>query len=380
MFSKIHLLYIYVKFLPFCSISSTFQSLNNSVSKRFLMKLLGISLLIVGLMAVFMLPGVLAHAPLSGGDNESLATATIIPDPTKSWAAYGELHEGGEAQYYRFLFSEGQEILVSLFISPASKDVGFLPALVLMGPSVSNQGTVPDYVEVPEGSGAMVVEGKLPAEATYEPFSPSSFYSLATMDLNAPSSGTYYVAVYEPYLGGHYGLAVGYRETYTLQEWILIPINLISIYQWEGQSLPFILAPMGVILVVGLALILWRRRNREPPMALFNWTGALAGLLFMGSGVTVLSQMTVALTRASLVPEVGVTLVFAVIPILLGVAALRLALKTEERIKVRKRVYFVILGMLALFAWSGLLVGPILAIVTSFLPSRTRIASRAQPV
>jgi len=341
------------------------------------MKLLGIYLLVLAITAIVILPEVLGHAPLGAGGNESLATAALIPDSTRSWAAYGELHEGGEAQYYRFLISEGQEILVSLFISPASKDSGFLPALVLLGPNVSNQGTVPDYVEVPEGSGAMVVEGKLPAEATYEPFSPSSFYSLATIDLNAPSSGTHYVAVYEPYRGGHYGLAVGYRETYTLQEWILIPINLISIYQWEGQSLSSILAPMGVILVVGLALILRRRRNRELPMTLFNWTGALAGLLFLGSGVTVLSQMIIALTRASLVPEVGITLVFAAIPILLGISALRLALKQEEKIRTRKRAYFVILGLLALFMWAGLLVGPILAIVTSLLPSRTGITFKA---
>ena len=341
------------------------------------MKLLGICLLIFAFTAIVILPEVLGHAPLGAGGNESLATAALIPDPTKSWAIYDELHEGGEAHYYRFSISEGQRILVSLYISPASKDMGFSPVLVFMGPRISNQGIIPGEVEVPEGSSAMVVEGKPPAQATYEPFSPSSFYSLATIDLNAPSSGTYYIAIYEPYQGGHYGLAVGYRETYTLEEWILIPINLISVYQWEGQSLLFIFTPMVAILVIGLAILLWRRRSRGRPIALFNWTGALAGLLFLGSGVTVLSQMIVALTRASLVPEVGVTLVFAAIPILLGTSALRLALKQEEKIRTRKRVYFVILGLLALFMWAGLLVGPILAIVTSLLPSRTGITSKA---
>jgi len=341
------------------------------------MKFLGILLLIFAFIGIVMLQEVLAHAPFTAGENESLATASLIPDPTKSWAIYGELHEGGEAHYYRFSIGEGERVLVSLFIPPDVKDKGFSPVLVLMGPRISNQGIVPDYVGVPEGSGAMVLEGKPAAEATYEPFSPSSFYSVATIDLNALSSGTCYIAVCEPYQGGHYGLAVGYRESYTLEEWILIPINLISVYQWEEQSLPFIFAPMGVILAIGLGLLIWRRRNREIPMALFNWTGALAWLLFLGTGVTVLLQMTFALTRASLVPEIGVTLVFAVIPILLGISALRLALKPEEKIGIRKRVYFVILGLLALFTWAGLLVGPILAIVTSFLPSRTGITSKA---
>jgi len=338
---------------------------------------LRIPVLVFALMIIVIIPEVLGHAPLGAGENESLDTAAIIPDPSKSWAIYAELHEGGEAQYYRFSISEGERILVSLLISPASKDEGFLPVLVLMGPKIVNQGVVPGDVEVPEGSGVIVLEGKPPSQATYEPFSPSSFYSLGAIDLNAPSSGTYYVAVYEPFQEGHYCLAVGYRETYTLEEWILIPINLISVYQWEGQSLPFILAPMVAILVIGLAILLWRQRSRGRPMAFFNWTGALAGLLFLGSGVTVLSQMIFALTRTSLVPEIGVTLVFAAIPVILGIGALRLAMKEDEKMGTRKRVYFVILGLLALFMWAGLLVGPILAIVTSLLPSRTGITSRA---
>ncbi len=341
------------------------------------MKLLGACLLVVTLMAVSILPEALAHAPLTGGENENLAEATAIPDPTKSWAIYRELHEGGEAQYYRFSIGEGQRILISLLISSDSKDSGFSPVLVLMAPKISNQGIVPDYVEVPEGSGAMVVEGKPPTKATYEPFSPSSFYPLATIDLNAPSSGTYYIAVYEPNRAGHYGLAVGYRESYSLDEWILIPINLISVYQWEGESLPFIFAPTVTILAIGLGLIIWRRRTREIPMSLLNWTGALAGLLFLSTGATVLLQMTVALTRTSLVPEIGVTLVLAAIPILLGIITLRMALMTGERIRVQKRVYFVSLGLLALFAWAGLLVGPVLAILTGLLPSRPGIGSKA---
>lgn len=332
------------------------------------MRFLRICLLAVFFTAILTLPEVVAHAPFSAGENESLETASIIPDPTKSWAIYKELHEGGEAQYYRFSISEGERILVSLFISPVSKDEGFSPGLVLMGPGISSQGIVPDYVEMPEGIGAIVLEEKPSEQATYEPFSPSSFYPVASVEIDAPSSSTYYIAVYEPYQGGHYGLAVGYRETYTLEEWILIPINLISIYQWEEQSLPLIFAPMMIVLAIGSGLIAWRRPSRQIPMKLFNWMGALAGLLFLGSGVTVLSQMIIALTRTSPVLEIGVTLVLAAIPILLGISTLRLSLKVEEKIKTRKRIYFVALGLLALFAWAGLLVGPILAIVTSFLP------------
>ena len=37
------------------------------------------------------MPDVFAHAPDKPTDNESLATAIAISDPTKSWAIYAEL-------------------------------------------------------------------------------------------------------------------------------------------------------------------------------------------------------------------------------------------------------------------------------------------------
>jgi hypothetical protein len=337
---------------------------------------LGIIFTVSALSCLFLIPQVLAHAPVTPGDNESLATATFIPNPTKSWAIYAELHEGGEAQYYKFNITEGQRIHVMLLKSTSSEDREFTPGLVLMGPNVNNQGDVPDYVEVPVGADALVVGGEQPAQATYEPFSPSSFYSLADVALDAPSPGTYYIAVYEPSRGGHYGLAIGDREEYTLSEWILIPINLISVYQWEGQSLTIIFAPMGVTLAIGLGLIVWRLRNKGLAQTLLDWTGTLAGLLFLGSGAMILFQTALTLTKASLVPEIAVTLMLALIPILLGVVVLRLVLRSRGKVGIRKRVYLAILGLIALFAWAGLLVGPALALIASVLPTRARVSSQ----
>jgi len=156
----------------------------------YLMMFLGIILLASALSCLLLIPEALAHAPLTPGDNESLATATFIPDPTKSWAIYGELHEGGEAQYYSFNITEGQRIHVSLFKSTNPEDREFAPGFVLMGPVINNQGASPDYVEVPVGADTLVMKGKQPTQATYEPFSPSSFYLLADVALDAPSSGT----------------------------------------------------------------------------------------------------------------------------------------------------------------------------------------------
>jgi hypothetical protein len=300
------------------------------------------------------------------GSNESLATATIVSDPTKSWAVYAELHEGGEAQYYRFDFAQGQRIHVSLLKSTASDDGDFVPGFVLMGPKLASQGTVPDYVEMPEGAGGMVVEGKNPTRATYEAFSPSAFYQLADLELDAPSSGTYYVAVCENSRGGHYGLAIGDRESFTLSEWILTPLSVISIREWGGQSLPLAFAPAAAVFVVGIAILISRRRRTGSPRTLFQWTEAVAGLLFLASGFTVISQMLIALTLAPLGLDAIVTIVLALVPIIIGIFAIRFALRKAAN--VRSRVIMAILGVLALFAWAGFVFGPILAVIASVLP------------
>jgi hypothetical protein len=76
--------------------------------------------------------------------------------------------------------------------------------------------------------------------------------------------------------------------------------------------------------------------------------------------------MLLALTLAPLGLDAIVTIVLAVIPIIMGIFAIRFALR--KTVNVRTRVSVAILGLLALFAWAGFIVGPILAIVSSLLP------------
>jgi hypothetical protein len=331
-------------------------------------------LLFFVLVSFVVMPGVFGHAPLMPGSNESLDNATVVSDPTKSWAIYAELHEGGEAQYYRFDIAQGQRIHVSLLKSTAPDDGDFTPGFVLMGPKLAPQGTVPDYVEMPEGAGSMVVEGKNPTRATYEAFSPSAFYQLADLELDAPSSGTYYVAVYDNLRGGHYGLAIGDRESFTLSEWILTPLSVISIREWSGQSLPLVFAPAAAVLVLGIAILISRRRTTGSPRTLFQWTEAAAGLLFLASGFTAVFQMLIALTLAPFGLDVIVTIVLALVPIIMGIFAIRFALR--KTVNVRTRVSTAILGVLALFAWAGFVIGPILAVMASVLPHSKTNKSR----
>ena len=318
---------------------------------------------------LFPIHGVLAHTPLEPPfDNESLATAYGVPDPTKSWAIYAELHEGGEAQYYRLDMEQGERLRLMLFI-PISEKERFKPNLVVMGSGIASQDAPPEFVEIAGGVGVTVLEGQLSAEPAYEPFTPSAYYYLADLDLDVSVAGTYHVAVYEAYQGGRYGLAIGYREEFGLDEWLMIPIDVIGVHEWEGQSIGLILAPMLAALSIGFALSIWRRRAilRE----IFNVTGVSAGLLYLGSGAMMFIQMILALAATGPDFSAVLTVVFTLLPILLGVAILRLTIKDPKSVTRRVRAFIAILGLLGLFTWAGLLVGPALALLTSVLPAKS---------
>lgn len=308
-----------------------------------------------------------AHSPLIPGNNEGLNSATFILDPTKSWAIYGELHEGREVQYYRFDINETQKIHISLLKSTDPDNRDFIPIIALMGPGLNSKGDVPEYVEIPAGAQVIVVAGEQPTLATYEPFSASSFYSLADLKIDAPVSGTYYIVVYGPARGGQYGLAVGDREDFSISEWIFIPINLISIYQWGGQSIVLIFLPVVATLAIGLGIL---RRQGWIAKTPFEWAGILAGLLFFGSGVMVLFEMVLALTLVSPVAEMVITIVLGILPIILGTAVIRIISKNREKVDIGKRAFLFITGILALFLWAGFLVGPVLAVLVSLMPDR----------
>jgi hypothetical protein len=317
------------------------------------------------------IPFVMAHAPLGTGDNESIDKATVVPDPTKSWALYSQLNSDGDAQYYTFNVTAGQRIHVTMFKSMRPEDATFNPGLVIIGPNVVAQGEIPTKITIPSGSNARLLSQTQPTP-TYEPFSPSTFTGLADETLDTPTPGTYYLVVYEQSdapTGGHYGLAIGDRETYTIDEWILIPFNLMTIYQWEGQSLVLVLTPMIAALVVGIVLITWRLRkqcNLANPMA---WLGAIAGLTFMGTAATTFYQMLAAATRVAVGAEALITLIFAIVPLAIGLVTLRLSIKDSNKASVKKRIYYVILGFAALFMWAGLIIGPVLAVLASVMPT-----------
>lgn len=357
------------------------------------------TLLLVMLLLSFNAVG---HVPLIGGGNEDISSALHISNPAKSWAIYAVL-ENETVHYFSFDVREGERIYLGLLKSTDPADEGFLPDLLLIGPGIGIQSSSP--VQLPEGNtspeGAVLLEnsaipknivlpeslkdlGALAADGregitTYEPFGPSSFIELAEINLSAPQSGRYYAAVYENTMkeeaslaaaepvakgGGHYGLVVGYREEFSFTDRMIAPIQIASVYIWEGQSIIMILIPYLVALIAGG--LIYRRGSRRSS---FNLAGTLAGFLFLGTSSLVITQMIYSLSRAPYGPEVYITMAIILFHALLGVASIRLA---RGEAGILQRSLLAVIGTLALLGGSGMILGPILAVSASFLPTMKR--------
>ena len=307
---------------------------------------------------------VAAHAPISVGSNEDLANATVFLDPEKSYVLYTELHEGGEAQYYRFPLRAGQRLYGSLQVPGPDAPV---PDLVLIGPGIVSSGSVPRFVQVPAGSGAMVVEGEPPGVPSYEPFTPQPIYEAARFDVTVPQDGNYYVAVFGVE-SGKYSLAPGYVEEFTVDEWLLIPWSVLSIHLWEGQSAAYIFAPLIVVVAGGFALFVVYRRRRGLRPDLPGWLALGAGLLYIGGAAMTGLQVVHAVQRTGWESGVVLTLVFIVGPLLLGAYAVLLGVRTPGAARpLRRGAAMILVGLLGLVLWAGLLVGPVLALVGGIL-------------
>ena len=70
------------------------------------------------------------------------------------------------------------------------------------------------------------------------------------------------------------------------------------------------------------------------------------------------------------VPEIVITIILGILPIILGIAVIRIIVKNREKVVMGKRAFLFVIGILAFFLWAGFLLGPALAIAASFMPQK----------
>jgi hypothetical protein len=340
------------------------------------------ALVLLASLALVPVTTVLAHSPVFPEENHGLLTAYEIDDPAKSWAIYTWLEHEGVADYYKFTVSEGEKIQVSLIVADDPAHSGFMPAFTLIGPGLTQKDTVPEYVEVPTDFGTIVVNGTDPGEAVYEPFTPGWFYEVATLTMNAPSDGTYYVAVFnpEPHENAHnhvhedngYAIIVGYVEEFTPLELILIPYRVHGIYVWEGQNQFAIFLPILLVVIIGGVIIYRRSKRGKHPMSLSKWLATFGGLAFLGTAAGTIYQIVFSFSRTGITVEALITLVAVILSIVLGVFTLRYALRSKPKLTIWRRVGLLVIALVALFAWSGFYMGPGLLFAAALVPPYIR--------
>ncbi|MFW6196111.1 MAG: hypothetical protein ACOC5D_02125 [Thermoplasmatota archaeon] len=326
-------------------------------------------IVILLILSLILIPTALAHVPKTSQGNTSLDTAKHVHDPTKSWVIYSELKKEEEAHYYEIKLEEGERLKCSILL-PEEND--FLPDLIIMGPQFSNSSDIPGHLEVPDDYGYKVIEGEK-GEREYEPFTPGSYYYPVEYDEEVNQSTIYYVVVTEENSSGKYGLAVGYEERYGMIEWIRVPWDVVTIHRWEGQSIWLIFSPMLITFLSGAIYFIWSKQNLAPtPNYLGGWFTSIAGLSYIGTGGMMLLQMIISSMKASPGPLIIVTIIFTTIPIVLGFFTFFFGIKMELPISLGERVKLIVLSIVAIIAWAGLIIGPLLALIGAVLPLKNK--------
>ena len=297
-----------------------------------------------------------AHVPLTPSPGNNLSSAVLVPDPEKTYAIYGTLHNPCETDYYRLTLSANQTLELQLSVP----DPLFMPTLVVMGPGIETKNVPMDSIKAPEGAGVIVLPGMRPEHAWYEPFSPMSLYQISNYSMPAGSPGIYYVAIYSQDRAGAYTLATGSLEEFSPSEWVMVPLDLIKVRFWQGQTPPLIFGPMVAVIIVGL-LFLWSR-NRRISQSVHEWLASISGLTLLGTTATIAVQTAIALRSAPFSSVVLVTMIFLVASLLLGLAAVFLSAREWS---LRVRVAMVVIGVISLVFWSGLIIGPLLAFLAA---------------
>jgi len=301
-----------------------------------------------------------AHVPQITGANEGIQNAVHIDDPYKSWAFYGTFQNAGSIAYYQFTLETGDRLWFSVFTP--QKDV-VSPEAVIIGPGIENTGKLPAGVVVLENDGYIVVSGESPDHPEYEPFTPAANYQRLKYEYIAEAPGTYFIAMVNSGTGaGSYGLAVGYKEEFTLPEWVMIPISIAGIRIWEGNSPAFVIGFPLLIVIFGL---LYLMRFKKEPVRMNPETilGASGGLLYLAGSAFMLIQALMALYKTGFEATFGVTAVFILIPLILGALILRFMVKPAKH----QAIKLLVLGTVGLVVWAGYVIGSILVILSGVM-------------
>jgi len=87
----------------------------------------------------------------------------------------------------------------------------------------------------------------------------------------------------------------------------------------------------------------------------------------------ILMQMIIALAGSSADNSVIMTLLFGLLPILFGILLIRTSMRIVKELNKTNRAILLVIGIFGLIFWSGVIIGPVLTIISSLLPNMTTL-------
>jgi hypothetical protein len=233
-----------------------------------------------------------------------------------------------------------------------------------MGPGLEPEIQVPVFVELPEGQGGLLVQGKM-TDPVLESFTSTAIYKVIELDITAPGDGIYHAAIYSHEKNGKFALAPSYLESFTIAELVMLSIDIPIIHIGEGQHPVVVFIPMLAVLLIGTAYLHKNWDFRRPGTS-NRVLVAISGLLCLGSAAMTLYQTIRALTITGLESHAVIALFLIFFSALGGHLLLRSSQAEHFGIEARTKAAFG--GMLGLTFWAGLLVSPFLALIAALLP------------
>jgi len=167
--------------------------------------------------AVVVSSAVAAHSPSVSRDEPSTPSqAVVLDDPTLSRALGAMISRPGEVDWYRMDLLAGDPIVLGMTAPDAT---GRLAAtFLLVGPGL------PDAAGVGDWAASLATEAGVPGAIQFTPdpdparevHAGLGFLQYGTLRMEAPTDGSYWVAVYavDPMGTGKYVLAPGVREEF----------------------------------------------------------------------------------------------------------------------------------------------------------------------
>ncbi len=160
-----------------------------------------------------------AHQPVCEFADLTADAPWQVPDPTISYAYFGNVYPAQDIDYFSFEAAAGQSILLSMSIPSNDRDDPniYLPRLAVLGPGLPRElpAELPTTLLLPEGHGALLVPlGDTPTWF-YEPFGRVHFWNWDDYYFQAPQDASYTVALWHADSEiGRYTFVIGEREVF----------------------------------------------------------------------------------------------------------------------------------------------------------------------